>query len=88
MESSHAYQPETLERMSLVLERAAKELRLDGLPIAEKERLATCILSIGNSYADANRLLERAVRLYLRGRNMTAEPRQRPALISLVQCSG
>jgi hypothetical protein len=75
MDSSHAYQPEALERMTLVLERAAKELRLDSSRPGEKERLATCILSIGNTYSDANRLLEKAVRLYLRGRSLSAEPR-------------
>jgi len=75
MESSHAYQPEALERMTLVLERAVKELRLDGSRPAEKERLATCILSIGNTYSDVNRLLEKSVRLYLRGRSLGIESR-------------
>jgi len=88
MNSSHAFQPETLDRMTLVLERAAKELRLDGSRLAEKERLATCILSIGNAYSDVNRLLERSVRLYLRGRFMAAEPRQRQPLVIVAQCLG
>lgn len=68
MESSRAYQPDALSRMTVVLERAAKELNLAGLPASEKERLAVCILSIGNTYADVNRLLEKSVRLYLRAR--------------------
>lgn len=88
MESFHVYQPETLERMTLALERAAKELELDGLPLSEKERLATCILSIGNCYTDVNRLHERAVRLYLRGRSVTFEPRHRAPLIAVAQCLG
>ncbi|WP_045837355.1 hypothetical protein [Hyphomicrobium sp. 99] len=88
MDSSHAYQPETLDRMTLVLERATKELRLDCSRPAEKERLATCILSIGNSYTDVNRLLERSVRLYLRGRTTAAEPREHRPSVSMVQCSG
>ncbi|HET6388436.1 hypothetical protein [Hyphomicrobium sp.] len=89
MEFSQVYQPEALERMTIVLERAAQELRLDCLPISEKERLARCILSIGNCYTDVNRLLERAVRLYLRSRpSMFEPPHRRPALIALAQCSG
>lgn len=86
MDSSHAFQPETLDRMTLVLERAAKELRLDGSRAAEKERLATCILSIGNAYSDVNRLLERSVRLYTRGRSMAAESRQSQVIVA--QCWG
>ncbi len=88
MNSSHAFQPETLDRMTLVLERAAKELRLDGSRPAEKERLATCILSVGNAYSDVNRLLERSVRLYMRGRSMEAEQRQRQPLVIVAQCLG
>ncbi|RUP08749.1 hypothetical protein [Hyphomicrobium sp.] len=88
MDSSHAFQPETLDRMTLVLERAAKELRLNGSRPAEKERLATCILSIGNAYSDVNRLLERSVRLYLRGRSMEAEPHQRQPLVIVAQGLG
>jgi hypothetical protein len=68
MESSRVYSPEALDRMTIVLERAAKELNLAGSPPAEKERLAVCILSVGNTYDDVNRLLEKSVRLYLRGR--------------------
>lgn len=76
MDSSHVYQPEALERMTLVLERAAKELRLDGSRPGEKERLATCILSIGNTYSDVNRLLEKCVRLYLRDKPRSVEARR------------
>jgi hypothetical protein len=84
MNFSHVYQPETLERMALVFVRAAKELRLDGSRPAEKERLATCILSIGNSYSDVNRLLERSVRLFLRGRSPSVERHQSyPETISM-----
>jgi hypothetical protein len=68
MDSSRAYLPDALDRMTIVLERACKELRLSGLPASEKERLAVCILSVGNTYQDVNRLLEKSIRLYLRGR--------------------
>lgn len=86
MDSSHAYQPEALERMTLVLKRATKELRLDSSRAAEKERLATCILSIGNTYSDVNRLLERSVRLYLRGRSLGVEPRRRVGSETIFVC--
>ena len=76
MDSSHVYQPEALERMTVVLERAARELRLDSTRPGEKERLASCILSIGNTYSDVNRLLEKAVRLYLRGSSLGVEVRR------------
>ncbi len=72
MESSRVYSPEALDRMTIVLKRAAKELNLAALPPAEKERLAVCILSVGNTYDDVNRLLEKSVRLYLRGRSSIA----------------
>jgi hypothetical protein len=68
MKSSRAYQPDALDRMTIVLERATRELRLGGLPVSEKERLATCILSIGNTYQDVNRLLEKSIRMYMRTR--------------------
>jgi hypothetical protein len=77
MESSRAYSPEALDRMTIVLERAAKELHLAGSPPAEKERLAVCILSVGNTYSDVNRLLEKSVRLYLRTQSSNNSPRQR-----------
>lgn len=68
METSRAYLPDALERMTTVLQRAAQELNLARAPAAEKERLAVCILSIGNTYTDVNRLLEKSVRIYLRSR--------------------
>ena len=77
MEFSRAYCPEALDRMAIVLERATKELNLAGSPPAEKERLAVCILSVGNTYDDVNRLLEKSVRLYLRARTFAASPRHR-----------
>lgn len=76
MESSRAYLPDALDRMTIVLERASKELGLAGLPASEKERLAVCILSVGNTYKDINRLLEKSVRLYLRARAASAATRQ------------
>ncbi len=66
--SSRAYLPETLNRMTTVLGRATQELNLASAPACEKERLAACILSFGNTYSDVNRLLEKSVRLYLRSR--------------------
>jgi hypothetical protein len=75
MESSRAYFPDTLDRMTAVLERASRELGLASLPASEKERLAVCILSIGNTYKDVNRLLEKSVRLYLRVRASRATTR-------------
>lgn len=65
--------------MTIVLERAAKELNLAGLPASEKERLAVCILSVGNTYTDVNRLLEKSVRLYLRARTASITQRRQSA---------
>lgn len=70
--SSRAYLPEALDRMTTVLGRATQELNLASAPTCEKERLAACILSVGNTYSDVNRLHEKSVRLYLRSR--CAEP--------------
>ncbi|MBS0249597.1 MAG: hypothetical protein JSR78_00850 [Proteobacteria bacterium] len=78
MEPSRAYQPDALDRMTIVLERAAKELNLAGLPASEKERLAACILSVGNTYTDTNRLLEKSVRLYLRARTASSTQNRQP----------
>lgn len=66
--SSRAYLPDVLDRMTTVLGRATQELNLASAPACEKERLAACILSFGNTYSDVNRLLEKSVRLYLRSR--------------------
>lgn len=66
--SSRAYLPEALDRMTTVLGRATQELNLASAPACEKERLASCILSVGNTYPDVNRLLEKSVRLDLRSR--------------------
>lgn len=79
MKPSRAYLPDALDRMTIVLERAAKELNLAGAPISEKERLAICILSVGNTYSDVNRLLEKSVRIYLRARPASVKPRQQHA---------
>jgi hypothetical protein len=75
--SSRAYLPEAIDRMTIVLARATKELNLAGAPTCEKERLAACILSIGNTYRDVNRLLEKSVRIYLRSRPLPASSLRR-----------
>ncbi len=77
MQSSRAYLPDALDRMTIVLQRAAMELRLAGGPASERERLAACILSVGNTYTDVNRLLEKSVRLYLRSRERVPYQPQR-----------
>ena len=59
--------------MTIVLERATRELGLGALPSSEKERLATCILSVGNTYQDVNRLLEKSIRLYVRARRNASQ---------------
>ncbi|CCB63531.1 MULTISPECIES: hypothetical protein [unclassified Hyphomicrobium] len=82
MDSSRAYLPDALDRMTIVLERAAKELNLAGLPSSEKERLAVCILSVGNTYTDVNRLLEKSVRIYLRARTASITQRRQPAEVT------
>lgn len=77
MQSSRAYLPDALDRMTIVLQRAAMELRLAGGPASERERLAACILSVGNTYTDINRLLEKSVRLYHRSRERVPYQPQR-----------
>jgi hypothetical protein len=76
MNSTRAYLPDAIDRMTIVLDRAAKELNLGCLPACERERLAACILSIGNTYDDVNRLLEKSIRLYARTRSNA--PSRRP----------
>jgi hypothetical protein len=71
MTLSRAYWPETLELMTTVYELAVKELKLQRAPNRECERLAICILSVGNTYTDTHQLLDKSVRLYLRARDST-----------------
>lgn len=66
MSSPGFFGPEILSRMTAVYKSAVKELKLQSASAIEHERLATCILSIGNSYSDTHRLLEKSVRLYIR----------------------
>jgi hypothetical protein len=57
--------PEALERMTDVYRRAVHELKLDGAPKKERDRLAVYIFAIG-SVDDPHRMLDRAVRMYHR----------------------
>jgi hypothetical protein len=59
------YSPETVERMATVYNRIFKELKIERSPIIERERLANCILYIGNTYTDPRSLYEQALYLYL-----------------------
>lgn len=63
MSSSRYYSPEAVRRMTTVYKRAVRELKLERVSIVEHERLASCILTIGNTYTDLHRLLDRAIRL-------------------------
>jgi|SRR5690242_3522140 hypothetical protein len=67
LKSSESYSPEIIERMAAVYRNAVKELGLQKADSCERDRLALYILSIGKSFEDANRLLDRAVRMYQRG---------------------
>ncbi|MET0432148.1 MAG: hypothetical protein ABWZ86_06680 [Hyphomicrobium sp.] len=73
MHPTRAYVPEALDRMTLVLERAIRDLDLAEATSAEKERLAACILSVGNSSDDVESLVDSSVALYLRS---IVEPRR------------
>ncbi len=73
---SHFYSPEALGRMTTAYERATRELKLERASVVEHERLARCILSIGNTYTDPHRLLDRSVRLYRRSPTMSRRPRR------------
>jgi hypothetical protein len=64
---SESYTPETIEKMAAVYTNAVKELGLEKADSCERDRLALYILSIGKSLENANRLLDRAVRMYQRG---------------------
>jgi hypothetical protein len=72
MNLSGAYSDVTLTRMASAYKCALQELHLDSM--AERERLATCILSIGNSSANVYQLLERAVRLFHRTEDLKRQP--------------
>lgn len=66
MSSSRSYAPETVGRMTTVYKRAIQELKIERASVVEHERLASCILSIGNTFTDPHRLLDQSIRLYLR----------------------
>jgi hypothetical protein len=66
MSISDTYSPQAIERMAAVYKLAVKELKLERASIEEHERLAVCILSIGNTYDDPHRLLDKTIRLYVR----------------------
>jgi hypothetical protein len=77
MHLSGAYSDVTLTRMASAYEYALQELHLDSM--VERERLATCILSVGNSSANVYQLLERAVRLFHRAEDLQRQPDRAPA---------
>jgi hypothetical protein len=64
--SPTAFSPEALQRMTDVYRRAVQELKLDRAPAQERDRLAIYIFSIGNTLDNPHRMLDRAVRMYLR----------------------
>jgi hypothetical protein len=66
MSSSRFYSPETVGRMITVYKRAVQELKIERASVFTHERLARCILSIGNTHTDPHRLLDQSIRLYLR----------------------
>lgn len=70
MSSSRFYVPETVGHMTTVYKRAVQELKIERASIVEHERLASCVLSIGNTYTDPDRLLDESIRLYLRSFSM------------------
>jgi hypothetical protein len=72
MPQAEAYSPEALRRMSTVYRSAFQELRLQLASRAEQERLARCILALGNSHTDPHRLHAKAVQNYQRGRLLNA----------------
>lgn len=75
MSPSRFYMPETVERMTAVYKRVVQELKMEHASIIERERLARCVLSIGNTYADPHRLQGQSVRLYLRHLTMSHRSR-------------
>jgi hypothetical protein len=58
--------PEALELMTDVYRRAVHELKLDGAPKKERDRLAVYIFAVGSSVDDPHRMLDRAMRMYHR----------------------
>lgn len=66
MPSSRTYSPEAIERMATVYKHAVQKLKLEYASIHERERIANCILSIGNGDADLRRMLDQSIRLYRR----------------------
>ena len=75
MSSSRFYSPETVGRMTAVYKRAVQELKIERASVVTHERLARCILSIGNTTNDPHRLLDQSIRLYLRSPTMNRRSR-------------
>jgi hypothetical protein len=75
MSSSRFYSPETVGRMTAVYKRAVQELKIERASVVKHERLARCILSIGNTTSDPHCLLDRSIRLYLRSATMNRRSR-------------
>jgi hypothetical protein len=75
MSSSHFYSPEAVGRMTAVYKRAVQELKIERASVFTHERLARCILSIGNTHTDPHRLLDQSIRLYLRSPTMSHRSR-------------
>ena len=82
MSSSRFYSPETVGRMTAVYKRAVQELKIERASVVKHERLARCILSIGNTISDPHRLLDQSIRLYLRSATINRRSR-----ISYKYCS-
>jgi hypothetical protein len=54
---------------------AVQELKIEHASVVTHERLARCILSIGNTTNDLHRLLDQSIRLYLRSATMNRRSR-------------
>ena len=66
MSSVEPLSSDTIQRMTVVFERAVQELKLDRASKHDRDRLAVYILAVGTALTDPNRMLDRAVRMYHR----------------------
>ena len=74
MNLPRTYSESMLAQMKAVYDRAFRVLRLDCEAESERERLATCVLSLGNTEKTFELQFVDAVRLYDAGYHLDADP--------------
>ena len=79
-----AYSESTLAQMKTIYDRAFSLLRLDREAESERERLATCVLSVGNSAKTSEQLFVDALRLYDAGYYLDADRKHAERMLTVI----